>query len=130
MPSKPLYQGQTAGSQSAISYRGLLQRHSCSAAPLPLSFLLLNLLFPCDEDGGSWVEWLLGEASGDDSCMASASCCLSVRRGLMERGVAAEGVVVVEELVDRFRLRRLGGGALSGVLVGHSVLPVTLPSDS
>ena len=49
----------------------------------------------------------------------------------MERGVAAEGVVVVEELVDRFRLRRLGGGALSGVLVGHPVLvSVTLPSNS
>ena len=57
--------------------------------------------------------------------MASASCCLSVRGGLMERGVAAEGVAVVEELVDRFRLRRLGSGALSGVLVGHSVTLVS-----
>ena len=48
----------------------------------------------------------------------------------MERGVVEEGVVLVEELTERFRLRRLGGGALSGVLLQLSELPVILVSGS
>ena len=48
----------------------------------------------------------------------------------MGRGVAAEGVGVVEELDNRFLLRRLGAGALSGVLAGHSTTPVTLVGGS